>query len=272
MASTADGWQLVEDSAHAYERYLVPRFMAPGAEGLLEAAGVGPGESVLDLGCGTGIVARRAAARVGPGGRVAGLDLNEGMLAVARAASAAARPAIEWHQGNAAALPFPDGAFDAVLSQLALQFFSDAGRALAEARRVLAPAGRAAFSTCRPIRYWPPYVALADALARHVGPAAGQGVRSIFPEWSAADLRALFARAGFRETSVRVEVAGARYPSPAEMLRQEAASSPLAAPVAALAPAARAALIRDLEAALADRIDDEGLVFPVEVFSILARP
>ena len=88
-------WQLDGDSPAAYERYLVPIIFAPWAERLIERAAPQPGERVLDVACGTGVVARRAAPRVGVNGRVVGLDINEGMLAVARAISSDIRPAIE---------------------------------------------------------------------------------------------------------------------------------------------------------------------------------
>ena len=73
-----EGWQLQESSAEAYERYLVPLLFAPGAEYLIELASLGPEERVLDVACGTGIVARRAARWVGADGKVVGLDINEG--------------------------------------------------------------------------------------------------------------------------------------------------------------------------------------------------
>ena len=113
---------------------------------------------MLDVACGTGIVARRAAGRTGAAGAVVGLDLNADMLRVARTVSADVRPAIEWREGSAAELPFPDGAFDAVFCEQAMQFFSNPVQALGEMRRVLAPRGRAAVSVCRPIRYSPAYV------------------------------------------------------------------------------------------------------------------
>src|SRR3712207_7644969 len=93
-----EGWQLEESSSEAYERYLVPLLFAPGAEYLVQLAAPGPGERVLDVACGTGIVARRVAARVGSGGKVVGLDINEGMLEVARKVSSDVRPAIEWQR------------------------------------------------------------------------------------------------------------------------------------------------------------------------------
>src|SRR5829696_5201905 len=104
-------WQLEENSAEAYERYLVPAIMAPSASRLVERIGLRGGDRVLDVACGTGVVARHAAARVGPAGAVTGLDLNEGMLAVARSE---ARDA-SFAQGDAAAMPFADDAFDVVL-------------------------------------------------------------------------------------------------------------------------------------------------------------
>jgi ubiquinone/menaquinone biosynthesis C-methylase UbiE len=267
----AGGWQLVEDSAEAYERYLVPALFAAMADRVLDLARVRPGERVLDVGCGTGIVARRAAPRVGGSGRVAGLDLNEGMLRVARRAGAGLTPAIEWRQGDATALPFADGAFDLVTCQQVLQFVPDRGAALRGMRRVLAPGGRAAIAVLRPIRYTPAYVPVADALQRHVGADAGAMMRSPFPSWDREELRALVARGGFREVGVRIEVGSGRYPSAAALLEQEAASSPLAGTLRALAPAAHAALVRDLTAALADFTDDDGVTFPMETFVAVAR-
>ena len=93
-----EGWQLEESSAEAYERYLVPLLFAPGAQYLVELAAPELGERVLDVACGTGIVARCAVPRVGSGGKVVGVDINEGMLEVARKVSAETRLPIEWHQ------------------------------------------------------------------------------------------------------------------------------------------------------------------------------
>src|SRR5215472_13716259 len=108
-------WQWQSGTApENYERYLVPSIFAPWAEDLLEMAGVRPGQRVLDIACGTGVVARTAARRLGGRGYVTGLDLSAPMLAVARSAAAAEGATIEWREGSALQLPFADKAFDVV--------------------------------------------------------------------------------------------------------------------------------------------------------------
>jgi ubiquinone/menaquinone biosynthesis C-methylase UbiE len=265
--TTPAGWQLAGDSAEAYERYLVPVIFTTMAERLLDLADLKTGERLLDVGCGTGIVARLAAARVGATGRVTGLDLNDGMLRVARRLG----PGVDWRQGDALALPFADRAFDVVTSQQMLQFVPDAAKALREMRRVVARGGRVVVAVLRPIEFTPAYVPLAEALTRHAGPEAGAMMRSPFPDYDRERLRSLFRAAGFADVHVRVQVADERYPSPSEMLRQEAASSPLAGPLSALPEARREALVREIESTLDRYRDDAGVTFPMETFLVRAR-
>ena len=121
----SDGhWQLEGSAAELYERYLVPAITAKWAEDLIVRAQPRAGESVLDIACGTGVVARLAARRVAARGQVTGLDLNAGMLAVARRVPNEGPP-INWIEGSALDLPFPSDSFDVVLCQLGLQFFPD---------------------------------------------------------------------------------------------------------------------------------------------------
>jgi ubiquinone/menaquinone biosynthesis C-methylase UbiE len=263
------GWQLESSSAEAYERYAVASWSRALAEQLVALAALQPGERVLDVACGTGIVARLAAERVGVSGSVVGLDLNEDMLAVAAAADGNAP--IAWRRGDAAAMPLDDGAFDVVFCQQALQFFPDRSAALREMHRVLVPGGRLALSVMRSIEHNPGWGALADALERHAGAEAGAMMRSPFPDWESTVLHELASGAGFEDVRVSTVVASARYPSPAELVRWEAASSPLAGPLGALEPERREALIADVAAALREQTGDDGVVFPQETHVVLAR-
>jgi ubiquinone/menaquinone biosynthesis C-methylase UbiE len=133
----SDGdWQLEgAPAAELFERYVVPAITAKWAQDLLDRAQPREGETVLDIACGTGIVARLAAIRMGQG-LVTGLDLNTAMLAVARSVPTEGA-AITWIEGSALDLPFPADSFDVVFCQLGLQFFPDQRKALREIYRVL---------------------------------------------------------------------------------------------------------------------------------------
>jgi len=87
-----------------YEKYFVPAIGAPLADDLIAVASLRPGEYVLDVACGTGVVTRRAAKQVGNKGFVVGLDVNPGMLSVARAATSS-DSAIDWYEASAEAMP-----------------------------------------------------------------------------------------------------------------------------------------------------------------------
>jgi ubiquinone/menaquinone biosynthesis C-methylase UbiE len=259
----AQGWQLEQDSAAAYEQYLVPPIMGPWAKRLVQEARVEQGQRVLDVACGTGIVARTAAAIAGPG-KVEGVDLDPGMLAAAQRTAQAQGMDIAFRQGDAAKLPQRASSFEVVLCQQALQFFPDKAQALREAHRVLAPGGRLGVGVLRSLDHQPLYAALAEALERHAGPEAGAMMRSPFAPLEQGDLRDLAKGAGFREVRVLLDAGSYRYPSPSEMVRREASSSPLAGPLASLPPAKREALVKDFAAAVADHVDDEGVVVPYE--------
>jgi SAM-dependent methyltransferase len=220
-----ESWQLAHDAATAYERDFVPAIFAQWPPVLAELAAIGPGDRVLDVGCGTGILARGAAGRVGPTGHVTGLDLNEGMLAVARQL----RPEIDWQQGDAVDLPFADGTFDVVASQFALMFFPDRVAALREMWRVLGPRGRLAVAVCAPLAHSEGYAAFAAILRREAGEDAAAMVEGYFAHGEAADLQRLCQAAGIAGATVLTREGWARFASVDEMVRIEVRGSPLAA-------------------------------------------
>jgi len=208
----------MDNPAETYESYMVPVLFAPSAVRLIELARPRPDERVLDVGCGTGIAARRAAPHVGDRGRVVGLDASPGMLAVARAAAGRETLTIDWKEGRAEALPFADGAFDLVLCQYALMFFTDASAALAEMRRALADNGRAVLSVWQGLDHHPFYELLDRAIERHLGTS---GVRDIFALGDAVELRDRVAKAGFRHIEIEPFALLARFPDPEGFLAGE---------------------------------------------------
>ena len=120
-------WQVTGNTAEVYEKELVPAIVALWAPLVIDLGHPQKGDRILDVACGTGIVARMVAGRVGPIGGVVGIDLNPGMLKVASAVSTGTHsgPPIEWQQASADNLPFPSASFNVAFCQLGLQFFAD---------------------------------------------------------------------------------------------------------------------------------------------------
>src|SRR5215831_11429018 len=122
-------------------------FTTPTAAQLVKFAGPVAGKRVLDVGCGTGVVAITAARQ---GASVTGIDLTPTLLVRAKENARIANVEVEWQEGDAEALTFGDGSFDIVLSQFGHMFAPRPEVALAEMLRVLKPGGTIAFAT------WPP--------------------------------------------------------------------------------------------------------------------
>ncbi len=255
-----------------FKRYLVPTIFALWADDLVEAAALQPGQRVLDIACGTGIVARTAARQLGSRGSVIGLDLSATMLAAARSAAAAGGVTVEWREGSAVKLPLPDGAFDVVFCQQGLQFFPDRLAALCEMHRVLAPGGRMALSVWREIERSPGFGVLAQALARNISPDAGALMTSgPFGLGNTEELRSLIAAAGFKDIGIHQTAKMLRYPSSDEFVLRYAAGSALSGAISGADDNARTALLVEIGAKLQSCIDDQGLAFPIESNTVVAR-
>jgi ubiquinone/menaquinone biosynthesis C-methylase UbiE len=175
QASQQERWQLKGNAPEVYERHLVPGIFGPWAPLVIEQAQLHSGQRVLDVACGTGVVARLAAPQVGPTGQVVGLDLNRGMLAVARSLPASKGAPVDWQEGDAGALPLEDAIFDVVFCQLGLQYFPNRAQAAREMRRVLKSSGSLVALVWRALFHSPGYATLTAALERYVSPAAGAG-------------------------------------------------------------------------------------------------
>jgi ubiquinone/menaquinone biosynthesis C-methylase UbiE len=266
-------WQLHGTAPEMYERYLVPAITSLWGTDLVNRAAPRSGERVLDLACGTGIVARLAAARVGVG-RVVGIDINAGMLAVARSLSMGAASLIEWQEGSALNLPFPDETFDLIFCQLGLQFFPDRPAALGEMRRVLAQCGRIALSVFSGIEHTPATNALADALDRHVGAGASRIKRSEHALSDAQELHELLTGARFRNVAIEIAIQTIRFSSVAEYVRLQFSATPLSILLDAMDSKRThemlEAITREVIASL--KIEETAaLIYPQEAFILLAN-
>ena len=251
-----------------YERYFVPAIGAPLAADLLDVAQLRPGDRVLDLACGTGVVARRAASHVGAKGRVVGVDMNPGMLAVA-GASMPPGVDVEWCEATADALPLPDETFDAALCQLGLQFFPDRTAALRELHRVLVGGGRAVANVCGPTP--PLFLVFEDALRDHLTAETASFVDVVFSLDDPRLLRGYFENAGFADVSVETRRTVLRLPPPAEFLWQYVGSTPLAAVLSSVDHAGRTQLERDVVSGWEEFTHDGTLVLEVDVLTATAR-
>ncbi len=201
--------QVTRAAAETYEAFFVPALFAEWAPRMADALRLAPGDRVLDVACGTGVFARAAAARVAPGGTITGLDRNAGMLAAARRAA----PALDWREGLAERLPFPDAAFDAVGCQFGLMFFEDRTKALGEMWRVLRPRGRLAVAVWDAAERSPGYAAMIALLDRLFGRSVADALRAPFVLGDPAAVQREFARAGLPAPRVETMPGSARFPS-----------------------------------------------------------
>jgi trans-aconitate methyltransferase len=191
---TEETYALSADAAEFYESTFVPALFRGWAEHLVEAVGVAPGMTVLDVACGTGIVARTVADVTGTPETVTGVDLNEAMLAVARRL----RPDLTWRAGDAASLSEADNSFDLVVSQAALMFFADRVGALREMGRVVGASGRVVVQVPGRLANSAGYLALTEVVGRHAGQPAVDLLQGYFAVGDPDRLAGLLVDAGLR--------------------------------------------------------------------------
>ena len=134
-----------------YDRYLGPLMFETYAQDLADRVSALNAERVLETAAGTGIVTRALDRSLSPGVSIVATDLNQPMLDHAAERISSSR--VSWQKADAQALPFPDGAFDAVVCQFGVMFFPDKQKAYREARRVLKPGGHFIFNVWDKLEY-----------------------------------------------------------------------------------------------------------------------
>jgi ubiquinone/menaquinone biosynthesis C-methylase UbiE len=252
-----------------YEQALVGPLFDPWVEPLFADVDLSPGDRVLDVACGTGIVARRAKERLGEAATVVGVDLNPQMLAVAQRED----PSIDWRQGDAGALPLGEGEqFDVVLCQQGFQFFPDRAAAARQMRRAVARDGRLGVSTWRPDEEFPVLLALRRVAEGHVGAVADR--RHFLGEPDA--LEAVLREAGFRDVRSKRYARTIRFDDGAAFLRLNAmALVGMSASGGALGEEERqrkvGEIVRDSAEAIRAHLDAGALTYEIGTNVVLAR-
>ena len=229
----------------------VARFITSAADAVVRAAGVGPGDHVLDVACGNGNAAI-AAARAGA--IATGVDITPELLDAARAVA----PDVEWIEGDAQDLPFDDDSFDAVLSTFGSMFAPDHQRTAAEIARVVRPGGRIAIAS------WTPEGSIGDffrTVAKHAPPPPGDSPLLWGTE---AHVRELFGAVTTERQAVRFQFASAQ--AAAEFYFHN--FGPIVTARAVVED--EAALLDDLRAMFASHGADDG-PYPGEYLMAVAR-
>lgn len=259
-----------------YEQYFVPAMFRTWAEILIRRAALNAGDCVLDVACGTGIVARLAAAAVGSAGNVDALDFNPAMLSVAQSIAAPSGAKISWREGSAIALPYPDHSFDRVLCQHGLQFFPDKVEALREMRRVVAPTGRVLIIVLQALAKHPVFEGLMTSVAHHLS----LPVEAVTLPFSLADednLRDMARKAGFTNVDILPESAVMTFPDAAQFVPLAVMSSAAAVPAfAQVQGPSKAALLdsvqKDVETVLSQYQKGDYVSFPMFANIMVANP
>lgn len=251
--------------AEAYERALVQPVFKSLARRVVDITQPSPGDRVLDVATGTGICLREVADRVGDSCHLVGLDKNPNMIEVGNSLAEKSGVQVEWHEGSADHLPFPDESFDYVFCQLGVQFFPDRPEALTEMRRVLVDGGQVAIAVWQQLDKHPHAKAIDDAGLAHTGtPLLG----TPFGPFSLGDpdeLRQLIGDAGFQNIQVHQESFESRRDDPVGALRMDVAGATAVLPaLQQMEPAEReslvTAIVNRVEATLEQYVVDGVLI------------
>lgn len=262
----SNNWDIPVSTVEIYQNIFIPAMIGEWIPRVLALVDLQPGDKVLDVACGTGVITRAAAVAVGTGGAVTGIDISPDMLNLARKLTDGTFPAIEWRECDAQGLPFEDGLFDAVICQLGLMFIPDKVAALKEMRRVLRPNGRAAVMVWGAIEKCPGQTAMAKTWEKLFGIEKAAG---FYRQHSMSDpqmLRSILEAAGYCEIEIQSSMGTMRFPSVEILVRAYGALGKFPAN-----PSEQALAIQEVEQALHKFMGSQGLVYPIEAVLGKAR-
>jgi ubiquinone/menaquinone biosynthesis C-methylase UbiE len=263
-------WVISSETPENYARYLVPAVFNTWATEVIQHVQARPGDSVLDVACGTGVAAFELAPMVGPEGRVVGIDLDASMLAIAeRVRAERALNNVTFREMSVLEMKYNDGVFDKVVCQHALMFFDDKVHALREMYRVLSHGGKMVITVWGNRMHTPHEAAMADAF-RACLPKVPPFFDTLFSLEERSDVEQLLRDAGIKQHAIIERVQRtALFPSDDEYWQGMALGRPIAGMVNALPPD----LVNNIKAETLKRIapykSPTGYVFPMEAFVIM---
>jgi ubiquinone/menaquinone biosynthesis C-methylase UbiE len=235
--------------AQMYEEFYGPCIFRPLAEALVTFAPPPPGGRILDLACGTGIVARHLADLIGASGSIVAADINPAMLNIGRSRYASTAAPIEWIEADATTADFVPASFDAAYCQQGLQFFSDKLSALARLRRAIKPGGAAVIATWLPIDQHPIFAAFATVEARYLSD-LGVTYDDLIARFSLGDpheLSLLLQQAGFRPVKLQRYDLRVKVTEPATFARRMETAYAAVIPAFVADPKAFASFVANVE-------------------------
>ncbi|MCP3925584.1 MAG: class I SAM-dependent methyltransferase [Desulfobacterales bacterium] len=264
------GWQLNDDGPEAYEKYIVPTFSGAWAKDIVKRSELKKSDRILDLACGTGIVARTVSEFLGTSKQITGVDVNEIVLKKAIEIASKKSLSIEYIKTNVHKLPFSDESYDVVLCQQGLQYFPDKLLGLNEVNRILTKKGKVVFSVWSTIDHSPFYKTLYRALDEYIGIDAASILSSAFILDDPENIREMLKKTGFKDIHIRLAIKQMRYKSLDEFLIGSLAASPFAKEILALTELKQNEMFLMIKESISDYIDDDGLAAPMESYVVSA--
>lgn len=195
MTETVFAPRITDDLVKLHHDYFVPAVYAQWAHHIIDLSAIELGQSILDVACGTGTLARAAKLETGFSGRVVGLDTDERMLNEARKQGAG----VEWQSGDIARLPFADNEFDRVTCQFALMFIKNRVAAIKEMLRVCKPNGFVCIAVWAPIGHSRAYATLMELTRKFVGSKAASDLSQLWSLGDSGKMDSLLLSAGANE-------------------------------------------------------------------------